>query len=60
MLADVYLQAVNSERVQRESAWWNIVQLEGAACNLVELFDFIYRVEDFEAVHCFDVINAAF
>lgn len=48
MLADVYLQAVNSERVQRESAWWNIVQLEGAACNLVELFDFIYRVEDFE------------
>ncbi len=58
MLAEVYLQAVNSERVQRESARWNIVQPKGAARNLVEFLDLIDRVEDFGAVHCFDVINA--
>jgi len=37
---------------------YGIVQPKGAPGNLVELFDFIYRVEDFGAVHCLDVINA--
>src|SRR5207247_4474939 len=34
------------------------VQAEGAARNLVEFLDLINGVEDFRAVHCFDVINA--
>jgi hypothetical protein len=58
----LYLHAkrVNAQIVQREiTAWWNIVQLEGAPSNLVQFFDLIDRVEDFETVHCFDVINAA-
>lgn len=32
---------------------------KGAPGDFVERFDFIYGVEDFGAVHCFDVINAA-
>ena len=35
-----------------------IGKAEGAARNLVEFLDPINRVEDFGAVHCFDVINA--
>ena len=42
MLADVYLQAVNAEIVQREmTAWWNIIQSESAARNLLEFLDLI-------------------
>jgi hypothetical protein len=36
------VKRVNAEIVQREmTAWWNIIQSESAARNLVELFDLI-------------------
>ena len=38
----LHVKRVNAEIVQREmTAWWNLVQLEGAAGNLVEFFDLI-------------------
>ena len=59
-IAYLYASTADVQDVQREAAGkWIIVQGKRPARNLVELFDFINGVEDFRAVHCFDVINGA-
>ena len=60
LLADFYRTVSQIQHVQREPGGWNIIQPKRPTPHLVELFDLINGVEDFGAVHCFNVIYGAF
>src|SRR5262245_51433327 len=59
LLADFYRPVTQIQHVQREPGGWNIIQPKRPTPHLVELFDLINGVEDFGAVHCFNVIYGA-